>query len=160
MKKFFTILTLLVGLVLITQQQAHAQFPITKGTIMAGGEASLNIGSGNTFFNMGPRLGYFFAKNLAVGANVNFRVGNGNTSLELLPFARLYIKNVFAEVGTGFAVGDGAKGLLIQSSVGYAHFFNENVSVEPKVVLDFATGGTKFQFGLRAGLQVYFRKSE
>jgi len=156
MKKFILLLSfcfLLVGL------DAQAQFE--KGRFMMGGTASLDIDKekdADLRVNLGlqPRVGYFIADRLAVGAEFDFyltTVGEGSqVDLFIGPFGRYYHKsNFFGEVKAGIADG----GFKFGFGAGYALMINDFIAFEP--IANFRLGDG-FGMNIQAGFQLYLDK--
>jgi hypothetical protein len=151
---------------------------IEKGTVMTGGNFSLQTGEGASEFVLTPNVGFFVGKNFALGGFVNFsdrKIGNTKvTEFGIGPFARYYfgttntkpfvvtefdyltsttkngdLKNT--ENGFGFLLG-----------MGFAAFINETVAVE-------GISGYRYSnfqnvdgvsgFALRFGFQIYLNNN-
>lgn len=166
MKKNLLLTVLLTfGLLFSTQLFAQTE----KGNLLLGGGASFNYSDNNfdngnstndvstsTSFNFSPRIGYFVADRLALGASLGIFSSKSNsddsdfeassTGISFGPYVRYYLESgLFASANVGFGSstfkteGGLFDGDQTSSSInwglgiGYAIFLNESISVEPAV---------------------------
>lgn len=150
-----------------------------KGDWMVGGRIELNTGKNSSHIGLSPNAGYFFFKNFAAGANIEFdylKSGDTkSTALGIGPFARYYFTNhkvrplVHANVnyisskvkGPGFTSTNTGSNLFLGG--GLAYFINQNVSLEGLIgysntkYKDFeGSGGLR----LSIGFQVYISRRQ
>jgi len=191
MKKI-TILTIILFTSLVAFAQFEKGRALIGGSLAFSTETQKSKGNGSTVtlgketsFSFDPQAGYFIIDNLAVGAGLGITMtkwkdefdndeDESYTSFEFQPVVRYYLPvGVFfqGQVGVGTAkwkYEDGSPDEKYGTSsfslaVGYAHFLNEHVAVEP--VVAYRSRGQKdkdtdykyvyggFFFGL--GIQVY-----
>lgn len=176
MKKILLITTLSLGVLFTANAQVEDEIsgprlettgalPITQGNWMAGGsianlDYNFEIESFN--FNLNPKLGYFVADNLALGAAIGLFIQSVNdetsTTFNIGPFARYYFgepspaSKFYGGINVGLSASEGADvGLGLEA--GYSHWLSRNVAIE---------GGPYYQhigdsnsLGLAVGFQIY-----
>lgn len=118
-----------------------------KGTWLVGGSAGFSTSkqsgsSSTTTVNISPDAGYFFADNLAVGANIGFMsVKDAYTQFNIGPFVRYYFlplgenAKLFGQGNIGFGSYKPSGGSSTSSfnwglAAGPAFFLNEHVALE------------------------------
>lgn len=172
MKKFFFLFSLLAGSFGIFAQT-------DQGDFLVGGNLGFRTNSNSSSFTLTPTVGYFFAKNLAAGANVtlNFqKLGTvRRTDVGLGPFARYYFGQSnfrpFLHGGLGFLSSSfktgssktTTNGFYSTLGVGGAAFINQNVAFEGLVTYDYTkynNAGSSNGFGLNLGFQVYIDRNK
>lgn len=134
-----------------------------KGTLLLGGDVSFQTSDGNSVFIAKPAIGYFVARNLAIGGQFNLLAGDGYTSWALGPFVRGYFAgnekgkfygqlglNVGGASGTDTEIGFGI-------GAGYAIFLNQSIAINLGLAYD-KTGDSEGIFGIGAGFQIHFKK--
>jgi hypothetical protein len=166
---------LLVALLLIAGTQGFAQ--IEKGTMLAGGAFSLQTTKNNSRFSLNPNIGYFVAKNLAVGAalSVNFAKQGAikTTELGIGPYARYYFGKsdtkpfVVAEASYLTAsnktagIKNSSTGVGYLLGGGFAAFVSDMVAIEGIAGYNYSDfNGTAGSggFAMRIGFQLYFNR--
>lgn len=150
-----------------------------KGNYLVGGNVGFNAAKNNTQINLSPTVGYFFANNIALGANVDLaysKVGsNKATTFGVGPFGRYYFGTLnirpFAHANVNFTStrnknstgSDTYNGSNYFLGAGLAAFINRNVAVEGLAgysnssYAHISTGGG---FQLRIGFQIYLSKEQ
>ncbi|MBL7741123.1 MAG: outer membrane beta-barrel protein [Chitinophagaceae bacterium] len=172
MKKF--ILAILVTGIVTTM---YAQ--TDKGDVMVGGRLDLNTGDNSTYIGFTPGVGFFVAKNIAIGGNLGIthqKIGDSKTTnFGIGPFARIlftnsnvkpllqgsfsYLSSKYKE--PGFSSSNTGTNIFLGGGV--AVFINENVSIEGLMgyshskYKDFDGDGG---FNLGIGFQVYLTKRQ
>jgi len=173
MKQLST-LTLLFFLAFCAQAQTE------KGDWLIGGELGFNTVKSNSSFQFTPSAGWFFLKNVAIGANaeINFsKTGDAKfRAFGIGPFVRIYFpgdrlkpfvrgsintRSERTEV-TGFATNK-ENGITYFLGAGLAIFINENVALEP--IAGYSSTNLKGRdpaggFALRIGFQVYLNNDQ
>jgi outer membrane protein len=149
-----------------------------KETWLIGGNINLNTAKNNTTVLIAPNVGYFFAKNFAAGALIEFKnskiINTTSNTFSLGPFARYYVDlkeekfKPFLHVGFGFdnskvkvgnnpASNETASSLLL--ALGGAYFINKNIAFE--TIIGYtrnkpenfeATNGLAFRIGFQIHL--------
>ena len=177
MKKYLLSVLFAVSLSLLISNQVSAQ--TEKGDWLVGGLLELNTARNNTTIEFSPNAGYFFMKNLAIGAKLLVayeELGNLDiTSVGAGPFVRYYfsegkIKPFFSgdidyqnrklKTGQGSSTENAFNYFL---GGGAAFFINNNVAVEGllgynhiMVKGESGNGGLNF----KVGFQVYINKNQ
>ncbi|MFN5324392.1 MAG: outer membrane beta-barrel protein, partial [Bacteroidota bacterium] len=154
----------------------------SKGTLLLGGGAGFKSESegesSSSTLELSPNLGYFFADNLAVGAQIAFTSYGGDkkgSMYSIGPAIRYYAfelgsnAKIFGEANFGFGSFDsGEEGADALSSTswgikaGPAFFLNESIALETTVgygsekVKDAEEASSSF--GVKIGLQIHFAK--
>lgn len=145
---------------------------IEKNTWMIGGSASFDnqhtksTNNTSTSLKINPQFGFFFADNFAVGALFGVNNSKNFRSWSVSPFVRYYLKYLYAEVAYGFQqhkfVNYSTNNQsVLNGSIGYAIFLNDNVALEPSLYYSqgFADGKTYgSSYGLQIGLQIYLNR--
>jgi outer membrane protein len=177
--------TLLTICALMLLNAAFAQF--NQGRMLVGGSLGFSstsnkansggtITSDNkeTILSVSPNFGYFVVDNVAVGGSLTYisdtyksTGGYSSTSSELLigPFVRYYVAPGFfgqGAVAIGSESGPTANLTKWSLGVGYAHFLNDHVAIEPLIYYGSLTGknngvtastsGLYFSVGIQAYL--------
>lgn len=161
MKKI--LLTALVALAIVN---VNAQ--ISKQTILAGGgvifnqyrNKDLNIKTSN--FSLQQQLAFAFADNVVIGARLGVEKSSNSTNLafSFAPFARYYLKNLFAHGGFGYTFTGNDGSAMFDGEIGYALFLNNSVAIEPALYYNqlFANNSFSSNMGAKLSLQIYFNK--
>ena len=112
-----------------------------KGNVLLGGSASISkhSSSDNTLITFLPNLGFFAAKNFALGSTLGYSKSNSTSNFSIGPFARAYFgSNENAKL---FVQGDFSYNALSRSGstqtltgyggrIGYAAFINNHTALE------------------------------
>lgn len=156
-------LTLALTLLAWTATLERAEAQVSRGTILAGGNAGLQIfsrdGNSDVVLQINPTLGFFVNDALAIGANLNLIFTDNLTQFGFGPLARYYFTpNVFGQAGFGFTslkLGnfDADTSLYGNFGLGYSIFLNQNVALEPLLVFNFAEAQNVY--GINLGFQVF-----
>lgn len=156
MKKILLVMLMIAGF-------TAARSQTEKGTYLLGGNALFQSTKGGSNFTMSPNIGYFIAKDVAVGARASLYVGDGYNSWLIGPFGRYY----FADQGNGNFFGQasvnvgGAKDTDTEFGygvgAGYALFLNKSVALEFAANYD-KIGDNKGLFGIGVGFQIHLKK--
>lgn len=148
-----------------------------KGDVLVGGNLGFQTGENSNQFNLSPNIGFFVAKNFALGAALNFnssKQGNiSSSTFGLGPFARYYFGQTMTKpflvtevdfLSTTIKTGESKlsnNGFGWLLGLGFAAFINESVAVEAVSGYNYnkfknvdGSGG----FALRLGFQVYLGK--
>jgi hypothetical protein len=148
-----------------------------KGSVMVGGNFGFRTGDGSNEFRLTPDLGFFVARNFAVGANLGYAsTKNGNirnSSFNIGPFARYYFGPTtvkpFLHGSVGFqtltvktaTTKTNTNGFGFLFGMGFAAFINEAVAFEGTTGYNYSkfknvdgSGG----FALNLGFQIYLTK--
>lgn len=157
---------LLTALVALAAVNVNAQ--ISKQTILAGGgvifnqyrNKDLNIKTSN--FSLQQQLAFAFADNVVIGARLGVEKSSNSTILafSFAPFARYYIKNLFAHGGFGYTFTGNDGSAMFDGEIGYALFLNNAVAIEPALYYNqlFANKSFSSNMGAKLSLQIYFNK--
>ncbi len=171
MKKQITLPALAICTCLLISLNAQTE----KGDWLVGGQLALSTVENNSQFLLNPNVGYFFANNLALGANVGLafeKVGATNfRSMNIGPLARFYVgrgefrpflnanANVASQRSKVGSASSTVNGFSWLAGVGLAWFVTDNAALETvigysstKLEKNEATDG----MALRVGFQVYF----
>jgi hypothetical protein len=160
----------LVLLLVVTLTTAKAQ--IEKKTVYLGATSNLSLlgvttgpnSSSTTYFNISPQVGYFFADNFLLGADLSFSSNAGINQTTIGVFTRYYIKGkVFLGGGYSSSSFSGGNSFgLFNLEGGYAAFITPNIAVEPALVFSKGTGdATNYTtFGLQVGFSLYFNRKK
>jgi hypothetical protein len=142
-----------------------------KGDWLVGGNLAFNTTRESNEFNLTPNAGYFFLRNLALGASLGITsVGKGElarTNWNTGPFIRYYIGSrtyrPFLLTGGGFESErqkgqPRESGFYFNAGLGLAAFLNETVALE--FITDYFAINLKDRdvsdgFRFRVGFQVY-----
>jgi outer membrane protein W len=149
------------------------------GDFLVGGNLGFRTNKNSSNFSLTPTVGYFFAKNLAVGANVTLsfqKEGSTNSNaLGLGPFVRYYLGagnlRPFLNGGVGYlnnTVKSGGfknttNGLYTTLGLGAAAFINPSVAFEGIAAYNYTKvqhAGGASGFSLNFGFLVYITNSK
>jgi hypothetical protein len=175
---------LMAAFLLVASSSMYAQ--INKGQWLVGGNAtfqSTKYGDGdagkNTYFEISPNAGYFFADKLAAGLRASFWSDKDKSdddalsSFSIAPFVRYYFLdpaqkvNVFADASFGFgSVGRDDKSSFNEFGImaGPAIFLTPNTALEFALFYKSAGGDAykigaederQNRFGLSVGFQIH-----
>lgn len=154
MKKLLFLTYFMIGLSFLGIAQTE------RGAKLIGGTGTLHIGTGSnkgTLLLLSPRVGFFAANNLAVGATLPLSLyaygGSTTTSIGLSPFARGYFGSTptrfllegrigYQRYGYNGGVGDfndNANTFTYGIGVGLAHFISDQVGLE--ILLSYDNAG-------------------
>ena len=149
-----------------------------KSTFTEKGRIVLGTGAGASFagvkikdvddqlfiFDVELNGGYFVVDHLAVGISSGYDLvkfgDDSNWSLNLGAFGRYYFKpGIF--LGSGYIFSDSEDGEnygTVPLEIGYAHFFNRNIALEPEIELGIpGHNNDNFIYALSLGLGIYLR---
>lgn len=143
---------------------------INRGTIIVGASSNaslLGVKSGpsstETYFNISPRVGYFFSNNWVLGTDVSYSKTGSYDATTLGLFSRYYIVGKYflgAEYSTSKFSGASNSTNFLNLEGGYAAFLTESIAIEPSIIYATTTGDTPTysNFGLRIGFSLYFNR--
>lgn len=159
MKKLYTFF-----LVLIICTTANAQ--IQDGAIMAGGNLGFTSASNFNTFYLNPKIGYFFAKNVAAG--LDFSYYNPGSLVSVGPFLRGYLTfsdfSVFGHTRMVYSSGKDRVGNAFGFGIGpgLGYFISDNVAIEAvaEYFIPQLSETSANRFTTNIGFQVYFNRSE
>jgi len=157
---------LTIGFTLVT---FFASAQINQGTILVGassnaGVQSVKVGnSSETLFNIDTKIGYFFAENLAFGANIGYSKFGSFDQTTLGVFGRYYVNGKFF-LGAGYnsvKSGNSNSVGLLDFEGGYAAFLTDNIAIEPALIYQVGTGDASESsaFGLAVGFSLYLNRN-
>ena len=146
---------------------------VNSGAWMLGGSAGLDISKykeaneSSTTILVFPTAGYFIADNLAVGLEAGLVSssfdGESSTNFSVGPFVRYYVGSpVFIQANALFDLSEGG-GTTFGGSVGYTHFLNNGLAIEPALYFQSYNAEGDFgdytSFGLSIGFQGFLGKN-
>ncbi|MEO6191189.1 MAG: outer membrane beta-barrel protein, partial [Saprospiraceae bacterium] len=130
---------------------------------------------------LSPNIGYYFMDNLGIGLALNVsgtKLGRvKGSSFGAGPWLRYYVyKGVFAHAGYNFSsvkiTTPGVPDLKFTGSninlgIGYSHFLNNSIALEPKLYYDInsskldgdSESSKDNTFGLSIGFQIFFNRN-
>jgi hypothetical protein len=145
---------------------------IEKKTVYLGATSNMSLlgittgpnSSSTTYFNISPQVGYFFADNFLLGADLSYSANAGINQTTVGLFTRYYIKGkVFLGGGYSSSSFSGGNSVgLFNLEGGYAAFITRNIAVEPALVFTKGTGDASnyTTFGLRVGFSLYINRKK
>jgi hypothetical protein len=186
MKRFFTLTVAVIMLGVALQAQTKKDWYIIGGKIS---NLGLDFQKGNTgfSFDLSPRVAWFIADNIAVGAEALFGIQTGKgfttTNYGVGPIARLYLRDKaiekikksrwFIEGNAGIfgtntkvsgAPSTNTNGLGIGLGPGLAYFLNENIALEAlakyNLTVGFGNSTTNNALSIALGFQIHLPRSK
>lgn len=159
MKKIYS---LIVTLLIFTSVNAQIQ----SGAIMAGGDVGFTSSTDFNSFYLRPKVGYFFAKNIAAG--LDFSYYNPGSFVSVGPFLRGYLTfskfSLFAHSRVVYSDGNDAIGNSLGFGIGpgFGFFISENVAIEAvaEYFMPKLSENAYNLFNTNIGFQVYFNKNK
>jgi hypothetical protein len=142
--------------------QANAQ--TEKGTLLLGGNTSLQLVDDASLFVFNANLGVFVSNKFAIGLQANILSSEGTSAWALGPFARLYFTEnpkgkPFGQVSLNLGGGDGSDVSLGGGlTAGYAFFLNQSIALE--VAANYFRIDDSGLLVIGAGFQIHFRKQK
>ena len=157
MKKIFFVAAFIVISIINAQAQTE------RGTLLLGGDISYQSSDGNSLFTASPNIGFFIARNFAIGGQFVLFSQEGYTSWAIGPFVRGYFAGsdkgkFYGQFGVnvgGASNSDTQLGFGIAG--GYAIFLNRSIAIDLGVSYN-KTGDSNGIFGIGAGFQIHFKK--
>jgi hypothetical protein len=154
--------TLLIISLVIGTTQLCAQ--TERGTLMLGGNASLQATDDVSVFIFNPNVGVFVANNFAVGLQASIVSSEGSSAWALGPYGRYYFgKNekgkLFGQGTISLSGSDGSDPSFGGGLTGgYAFFLNKSIALE--VAASYFRIDDSGLFVLGAGFQIHFKKQK
>ncbi len=169
---------IIIAILLVFSITSFAQ--TEKGEFLLGGKVDFDrttqLGYKATSFSFAPEIGYFIAKNLAVGIGLDYERSNFSSqkaiTIAAMPFARYYFAEqgkfkFFGQAGAGYAFRKmkgstyrnrdysySSNKFTYKAGLGASYFLTKNIALEGMLQYDNINYGKSL--GVSFGLQIHF----